>query len=97
MTTIPRDPRARGRGRGGGGGTPAPAPGPPPAPRTLEARIYNLERRVDFLVSAWERVAFERSEERGTMVRLLTKIHSANSDILMELRSRAPPVPPPPP
>ena len=102
MSTPWRDPRARGRGRGSGSGGGAagavgPAPGPPPGPRPIEERMLALERRVSFLSYAWQKIAFERSEERAEMLRLLAEIREANGQILVELRSRAPLVPLPPP
>ena len=74
-----------------------PAPGPPPGPRSIEERLLALERRVSFVSYAWQKMAFERNGEREEMLRLLAEIREANGQILVELRSRAPLVPLPPP
>ena len=102
MSTTSFDPRARGRGRGRGGGGGAsgaqgPPPGPPQTPRTLEARVLSLEKRVAFLMNAWQRVAFERSEQRAELTETLGEIQSANREILDELRRASAPRPAPPP
>ena len=102
MSSTSLDPRARGRGRGRGGGggalgTQGPPPGPPQVPRTIEARLSSLEKRVSFLMRAFQEVAFERSERRAEIVETLGEIQSANDEILAELRGRPPLVPPPPP
>ena len=103
MSSTSFDPRARGRGRGRGGGgggasgAQGPPPGPPQTPPTLEARIISLEKRVGFLMRAWQQVAFERSEQRAELAETLGEIQSVNTDILVELRGRPPRVPPPPP
>ena len=100
MSTTSFDPRARGRGRGRGGGAlgvQGPPPGPPQTPRTLEARVVSLEKRVAFLMNAWQRVAFERSEQRAELTETLGEIQSTNREILDELQRASAPRPAPPP
>ena len=102
MSSTSFDPRARGRGRGRGGGGGAvgasgPAPGPPQTPRTLEARVATLEKKVGFLMYAWQRVAFERSEERAEFTHVLGEIKASNAEILSELRRLDAPTPHQPP
>ena len=79
------------------GGAVISAPGPPPATRTLEERVLSLEKRVGFLMRAWQEVAYERSERRAEMTEVLGEIQGVNMEILAELRSRPPPAPLPPP
>ena len=74
-----------------------PAPGPPQIPPTLEARVTSLERKVGFLMYAWQRVAFERSEERSELAEALNEMRDSNAEILVELRRLNAPMPHQPP
>ena len=78
-------------------GAQGPPPGPPQTPRSLEARVLSLEKRVGFLMHAWQQVAFERSEQRAELTETLGEIQNVNANILEELRGRAPRDPPSPP
>ena len=78
-------------------GASGPAPGPPQTPRSLEARVLTLEKKVGFLMYAWQRVAFERSEERAELAHVLDEIKNSNAEILRELRRLDTPTPQQPP
>ena len=78
-------------------GAQGPSPGPPQTPRSVEARLVSLEKRVNFLMRAFQEVAFERSERRAEVIEALGEIQKANDDILAELRGRPPLIPPPSP
>ena len=52
--------------------------------------MLSLEKRVGFLMHAWQQVAYERSEQRAELKETLEEIQHVNTEIVEELRSRAP-------
>ena len=78
-------------------GASGPAPGPPQTPRSLEARVLTLEKKIGFLMYAWQRVAFERSDQRAEIAEALIEMRNSNAEMLEELKRIEAPTPQQPP